>query len=76
MNSSSIEQRHFLLIGFACAHFFSIGGLAPIFPYTFYHLTHDWSSPQIFPWGTISQCTMRMPFVVMFEGLRKVLYRC
>ncbi|WP_228727671.1 DUF1133 family protein [Klebsiella michiganensis] len=34
------------------------------------------SPPQIFPWRTISQCTVRMPFVVMFEGLRKVLCRC
>ncbi|ENT4126134.1 antirestriction protein, partial [Salmonella enterica] len=24
-------------------------GLAPIFPYTFYHLTHTGSPPQIFP---------------------------
>ncbi len=34
------------------------------------------SQPQIFPWRTISQCTVRMPFVVVCEGLRKVLYRC
>ena len=54
----------------------SLIGLAPIFPDTFIALPITGSPPQIFPWRTISQCTVRMPFVVMFEGLRKVLCRC
>ena len=54
----------------------SPSGLAPIFPDTFIALPITGSPPQIFPWRTISQCTVRMPFVVMFEGLRKVLCRC
>ena len=29
-------------------------GLAPIFPYTFYHLTHDWFVAADIPVGTVA----------------------
>ncbi|SQC05969.1 putative transposase-like protein [Klebsiella pneumoniae] len=48
-----------------------LSGLAPIFPYTFYHLTHYWYAAADIPVANDIQRTMRMPFVIMFEGLRQ-----
>ncbi|MEH3350885.1 hypothetical protein POV14_20705, partial [Klebsiella variicola] len=40
INESLLEKAPRLKI--VCKHGVGVDGLAPIFPYTFYHLTHDW----------------------------------
>lgn len=51
------------------------GWIGPYISIRFLSLNGLTPPPQIFPWRTISQCTMQMPFVVTFEGLCKVFYR-